>query len=145
MWACLALCLPHSEGVLSAPQICSVPLIHIHLLASPSPLAFPSQPPCLINCWGLIARFHTLAARAQPPLLKPRGLVCGREVGGRFKREETYIYHRLICVDVWQKPTQFCRVIIIQLKINKSLKEMSSFLSWPHLWFVLKSTTGPLG
>ena len=38
----------------------------------------------------------------------------------RFKREETYIYLQLIHVDVWQKPTQYCEAIILQLKINKS-------------------------
>ena len=30
----------------------------------------------------------------------------GREVGGKFKREGTYVYLRLIHVYVWQKPTQ---------------------------------------
>ena len=38
-------------------------------------------------------------------------------VGGRFKRKETYVYLRLIHVDVWQKPTQYCKAIILQLKI----------------------------
>ena len=48
----------------------------------------------------------------------------GREVGGRFKREGTYAYLQLIHVDVWQKPTQYCNAIILQLKINlKNLKE----------------------
>ena len=28
------------------------------------------------------------------------------EVGGKFKREGTYVYLRLIHVYVWQKPTQ---------------------------------------
>ena len=46
----------------------------------------------------------------------------GTKVGGRFKREGTYIYLWLIHVDVWQKPTQFCKVIILRLKINKSIK-----------------------
>ena len=40
-------------------------------------------------------------------------------VGGRFKREGTYVYLWLIHVDVWQKPTQYCKAIIIQLKMNK--------------------------
>ena len=40
----------------------------------------------------------------------------GREVGGRFKREGTYVYLWLIHVDVWQKPSQYCKVIILQLK-----------------------------
>ena len=40
----------------------------------------------------------------------------GWEVGGRFKREETYVYLWLIHVDVWQKPTKFYKAIILQLK-----------------------------
>ena len=43
----------------------------------------------------------------------------GREAGGRFKREGTYVHLWLIRVDVWQKPTKFCKAIILQLKINK--------------------------
>ena len=45
------------------------------------------------------------------------------ERGGRFKREETYVYLRLIHADVWQKPTQYCKAIILQLKINKFLQK----------------------
>ena len=41
----------------------------------------------------------------------------GRKVGGRFKREGTYVYLWLIHVDVWQKPSQYCQVIL-QLKIK---------------------------
>ena len=40
-------------------------------------------------------------------------------VGGRrFKREGTFVYLWLTHVDVWQKPTQYCKVIILQLKIK---------------------------
>ena len=46
----------------------------------------------------------------------------GWEVGGRFMREGIYAYLRLIHVAVWQKPTQHCKAIILQLKINKFLK-----------------------
>ena len=35
-------------------------------------------------------------------------------------REGTYEYLWLIHVDVWQKPTQFCKVFILQLKKKKS-------------------------
>ena len=42
----------------------------------------------------------------------------GQEMGGRFKREGTYVYLRLIQVDVQQKSTQYCKAIILQLKIN---------------------------
>ena len=40
------------------------------------------------------------------------------EVRGSFKREVTYVYLWLIHVDVWQKQTQYCKGIILQLKIN---------------------------
>ena len=43
----------------------------------------------------------------------------GKELGGRFKSEGTYVYLWLIHVDVWQKPTQYFKAIILQLKINK--------------------------
>ena len=52
-----------------------------------------------------------------------------REVGGRFKKEGTYVSLRLIHVDVWQKPTLFCKAIILQLKINKfKIKKENSLL-----------------
>ena len=40
----------------------------------------------------------------------------GRKVGERFKRYGTYVHLSLIHVDAWQKPRQFCRAIILQLK-----------------------------
>ena len=46
----------------------------------------------------------------------------GREMGGRFKREGAYVYLWLIHVDVRQKPTKFCKAIILQLK-NKLIKK----------------------
>jgi len=46
----------------------------------------------------------------------------GRNAGGRFKRERTYVYLRLIHVEVWQKPTQFCKAIMLQLKKLKLKK-----------------------
>ena len=39
-----------------------------------------------------------------------------REVGGRFKREETCVCLWLIHVDTWQKPSLYCKVIILQFK-----------------------------
>jgi len=37
----------------------------------------------------------------------------GREMGGRFKKEGTYVYvwHHVI----WQKTTKFCKAITLQL------------------------------
>jgi len=52
-------------------------------------------------------------------LYQPRGSGKGWEVGGRFKREGTYVYLWLIHVDVWQKLLPYCKTIILQLKINK--------------------------
>ena len=42
----------------------------------------------------------------------------GWEVAESFKKEGTYVYLWLIHVDVWQKPTHCCKVIILQLKID---------------------------
>ena len=42
----------------------------------------------------------------------------GWEVRGRFKREGPYVYLWLIHINVQQKPTQYCKAIILQLKIN---------------------------
>ena len=46
-------------------------------------------------------------------------------LGGRFKREGTYIYLGLIHIVVWQTPTQHCKATVPQLKKNgkKSEKE----------------------
>ena len=41
-----------------------------------------------------------------------------REMGWRFKREGTYVYLWLIHVEVQQKPTQYWKAVILQLKIN---------------------------
>ena len=40
----------------------------------------------------------------------------GREMGGRFGREGRCVHLWLILVDVWQKATEFCEAIILQLK-----------------------------
>ena len=52
-------------------------------------------------------------------LLQPRRVGWG--VGGRFWREGIW----LVYVDAWQKPTQYWKAIILQLKIN-TLKKFSS-------------------
>ena len=43
---------------------------------------------------------------------------------GQFKREGTYVNLWLIHVDVWQELTQYCKAVIIQLKVKKK-KRMS--------------------
>ena len=47
----------------------------------------------------------------------------GGEGGGRFKREGTYVYLWLIHVDVWQKPAQYCKAMILQLNIDPSIEK----------------------
>ena len=46
----------------------------------------------------------------------------GWEAGRRFRRKGTYVYLWLIHADVWQKPTQYYKAIILQLKINTLIK-----------------------
>ena len=48
----------------------------------------------------------------------PRRLGWGGEVGRKFKRERIFVYLWLIHVDTWEKPTQYCKTIILQLIIN---------------------------
>ena len=49
----------------------------------------------------------------------------GWEVGRRFKRKGTHVHLWLIHVDVWQKPTQYCNVITLQLNKSKKKKKKS--------------------
>ena len=48
----------------------------------------------------------------------------GQDVGGRLKSEGTCVHLWLIHVDVWQKPAQYCKAMILQLKINTFFKKM---------------------
>ena len=63
----------------------------------------------------------------------------GWEVRRRFKRERTYVYLWLIHVNVWEKLTQYCKAIILQLKVNKFkkklAKERKSITPPPHLLY----------
>ena len=47
----------------------------------------------------------------------------GWEVEGTFKGEGTYVYLWLINVDIWQKPIQYCKAIILQIKKPKFKKK----------------------
>ena len=73
------------------------------------------------------------------------------EAGGRFRREGTYVYLWLIHVDVWQKLTQCCKAIILQLKKNlrnntkiKSFPLACGILSFPTRDYTCASCTGSL-
>ena len=54
-----------------------------------------------------------------------------REVGRRFKRDGTDVYLWLIHVDVWQKSSQYCKVIILPLKIKFKKKFQGEGLVGP--------------
>ena len=49
-------------------------------------------------------------------------------MGGRFKREGTYIYLGLIHIVVRQKPTPHYKIIILQLNIKRKKKEWDRIL-----------------
>ena len=62
-------------------------------------------------------------------LWQPRGVCVGwGEVEWECKREGTYVYLRLIHVAVWQKLSQYCKVIILQLKLKYKLKRKSALV-----------------
>ena len=67
--------------------------------------------------WSDLAAAAVWAQGAQPAALwQPRGVGWGCGWKERFRREGTYVYLWLIHVVVWQKPTQYCKAIILQLK-----------------------------
>ena len=45
------------------------------------------------------------------------------EVGERFKREEIYVCLWLVHGDVWQKPTEYYKAIILQFKKNLKVEK----------------------
>lgn len=47
----------------------------------------------------------------------------GWDAGGRFQRETTHVCLWLMCAKLRPKPTQHCKAITLQLKIN-ALKEV---------------------
>ena len=49
-----------------------------------------------------------------------------------FKREGTYVYLWLIHVDVWQKPTQYCKATILQFGSVQFSRSVVSNSLWPH-------------
>ena len=58
----------------------------------------------------------------------------GRVGGGRESQEEgDMCMPWLIDVDVWQRPTQYCKAIILQLKMNRFLKRKRTFHVYPCL------------
>ena len=58
------------------------------------------------------------AAQIQCSVTTERGGMGWGMEGGSRGREGKYLYLGLIHVDVWQKPIQYCKAIILQLKVN---------------------------
>jgi len=52
-----------------------------------------------------------------------------------FKTNNSYVYLWLIHVDVWQKSIQYCKAIILQLKILKSRKSVKFSILFISLYF----------
>ena len=65
----------------------------------------------------------------------------GWEMGGRFKREGTCVYLWLIRVDVRQKPTQYCKAIMLQLYYSAIKKKTfeSVLMRWMKLEPIIHS------
>ena len=54
------------------------------------------------------------------------------EVGGRLQREGSHAYLWLIHVAVWQKPTQYCRAVILQFKVHFEKRKAKKYaLTYP--------------
>ena len=94
------------------PSSCNAhPLRMDHQLLSPFISPSPSFPSAICKMdsqWNLLYDSGNLHW----------GSVTIYRVGRRFKKKRTYIYLWVIHVDVWQKLNQYCKTIILQLKIN---------------------------
>ena len=73
-----------------------------------------------INPLSIIS-FAIIVSHSEGCLLTLRDEM-GWRVGGRLRREGTYVYLWLLHFVVWQKSTQYCKTFIFQLKINKFFK-----------------------
>ena len=103
---------------------CSVTQLCLTLcdLMNCSKLGFPVLHYLLEFAW---IHVHWVSDAIQPshPLLPPSPLALSlSQHQGIFQQVGSYVYLWLIHVDVWQKPTQHCKAIILQLKINSKLK-----------------------
>ena len=61
--------------------------------------------------------------------MNPGGVESGEGQGAVQEGGDMCVYLWLIHVDVWQKPTQYCKAIILQLKINLKRAVIFSYLS----------------
>ena len=47
-----------------------------------------------------------------------------RELRRELRRKAMYVYPWWIHVDVWWKPSQYCKGILLQLKVKQNLKKI---------------------
>ena len=52
-------------------------------------------------------------------------------MGGRFRREGTYVCLWLIHVDIWQRSTQCCEALILLLKKKNRIKDPDCIPNFP--------------
>lgn len=62
----------------------------------------------------------------------------GWEAGGRFKMGGTHVYLWLTRVDVWQRPAQYCRAVVLLKKKQKKTYTLKKKLQYTI-------TSGPVG
>ena len=74
----------------------------------------------------VLMQYCSLQHRAYSPIAGLKLILMRREVEERLRKEGTYVY--LWLIHEWQKPTHYCKAIILQLKINK-LKN-HSWITW---------------
>ena len=74
------------------------------------------------------------AGSSNPVLCDNLETLHGMRGGRKFKTGELCVYLGLIHVDVWQKLTQYCKAIILQLKnkIKNRLVEATQRRQWQH-------------
>ena len=72
------------------------------------------------NTWYLfVVHYQILLLKLSLLWTKLYRLNQMKKKGQKGHMRGTYVYVWLTHIDVWQKPTQYCRAIIRQLKINK--------------------------
>ena len=87
-------------------------------------------------------------------LWQSRGVGWGGRWEGRSRRRghtyRTYTYLWLIHVDMWQKPSQYCKAIVLQLNIKKFKRYIYLYIctfmyykmdSWTYSWMCFDKCT----
>ena len=76
-----------------------------------------------VNCIASGNLLHEAEPKADA-VWQPTGVRWSGRWEEGFKRKGAYVYLWMIHVDVWQKPLQYCNVIILQLKKIRKHKDL---------------------